>query len=66
MWTFKKNPSLLFSPLRNMGPTHAQLSPNSIKEMLSTSFQLQLGNLVSKVGKPRDKDDVLYNLTKQL
>jgi hypothetical protein len=47
-----------------MGPTHAQLNFNLVKEVLSTSSQH--GNLVSKVGKPRDKDDALYNLTNQL
>jgi hypothetical protein len=47
-----------------MGPTHAQLSLDLVKEVLSTSSQP--GNIVSKVGKPHDKDDALYNLTNQL
>jgi len=57
-------PFPLVNPLGSMGPAHAQLGFNSTREVLSTSSQL--GNLVSKVGKPCDKDDALYSLTKKL
>jgi len=57
-------PSPLVNPLWSMGPAHAQLGFNSIREVFSTCSQLS--NLVSKVGKPCDKDNALYSLTKQL
>jgi hypothetical protein len=57
-------PSPLFNPLGSMGPAHAQLGFNSTREVLSTYSQF--GNLVLKVGKPRDKEDALNSLTKKL